>query len=68
MKDIIEVGQLVDQLLKLPRKMKLWVGMPKQGGGFDPCHVISGISADPEGNIEIDDCGIILNPHVPYKN
>ena len=73
---ITEVGQLVDQLIKLPRKMKLWVGMPREqrkGGEFDPRHVISGLSADPTGNIEarvflVNDCGIILDPNTPYNN
>jgi hypothetical protein len=68
MKNIITVGELVDRLLELPRGMKLWVGVPKAGGGFEPCLVISGISADPKGKPGRDDCGIILDPSATYKS
>lgn len=68
MKNILTVGKLVDQLSRLPRKMKVWVGVPKQGGGFEPCLCISGISADPKGDPGIDDCGILLDPDMPYNN
>lgn len=68
MENMLTVGQLVDTLVTLPRAMKVWVGVPKKGGGFDPCLCISGISADPQGNVEVDDCGIILDPTAPYSN
>lgn len=66
-KNITTVGQLVDKLVKLPRGMKLWVGMPN-GTMFNPCHIVSHVSADPEGDPEHDDCGIILDPDAPYSN
>jgi len=69
MKDnITTVGQLVDELARLPRDMKVWVGVPKRGGGFDPCLCIDGLSADPKGIPGLDDCGIILDATSPYSN
>ncbi len=67
-KNIENVGQLVDKLIKLPRKMRLWVGVPQQGGGFNPCLIISHVSADRKGKPGVDDCGIVLNPDAPYSN
>jgi hypothetical protein len=66
-KDIENVGQLVDKLIKLPRKMKLWVGVPTGTGGFQPCLTVSHVSADKNGNIDVDDCGIILNRDNTYR-
>lgn len=68
MKNIETVGQLVDKLAKLPRKMKVWAGVPKEGGGFEPCLCISHVSADPRGTPGHDDCGLVLNPAAPYNN
>ncbi len=67
-KNLETVGQIVDKLAKLPREMKLWVGVPKTGGGFDPCLVVRHISADPKGKPGRDDCGIILDPNAQYDN
>lgn len=66
--NILTVGTLVDQLERLPRDMKVWVGLPKPDGGFQPCHCIAYISASPKGDPKIDDCGIILDPKMPYSN
>lgn len=65
---VLTVGQLADALNGVPRDMKVWVGVPKAGGGFDPCLCISGISADPEGDPSIDNCGIIVDPNFPFSN
>lgn len=67
-KHILTAGQLADQLARLPRKMRVWVGVPKAGGGFEPCLLISHVSADHKGKIDRDDCGIILDPNATYNN
>lgn len=67
-KNVLTVGELVDQLVRLPRGMKVWVGVPKAGGGFEPCLVIRNVNADPKGKPGRDDCGIILDPGESYSN
>jgi len=66
--NLLTVGEVVDELFKLPRTMKLWVGVPNSNGGFSPCLCVSHISADPHGDPVKDDCGIVLDPNTAYSN
>jgi hypothetical protein len=67
-KGIETVGDLQDAIAKLPRGMKLWAGVPKPGGGFEPCLTIRFVNADPKGKPGRDDCGLILDASKPYSN
>ena len=64
MDNVITVGELLDQIGNLPRNTKIWVGVPKDGGGFEPCLCIRNVNFD-----KVDEnCGIILDPDLPYSN
>ena len=60
MSKIKTIGDLLDILSKLDPKMPLLAGERNSDGGFDMFKI--GVSANPKGNPEIDNCLLILTP------
>lgn len=63
MSKIKTVGDLIKRLENLPKDLPLLAGIRNSDGGFDMVDI--GVSADPAGDPNIDNCLLILTPKSP---